>query len=201
MVKIFLLLKSSLFCKSFFVILFSTFWASKITSSGNSYGKLYSFIKDNISTPASLIPPIISVISPSALLLPCGNFVILTTTFWLFLALLKLFFDINISVLNSLSSGTTNPKFFLLVNVPTISFLLWFIVFTILPSFLFPSTVSSIIFINTSSPFTASLVLPLDIYISSSWPSIFTNPNPFSLPLNIPFIQFSKFSFFFFNIV
>ena len=95
---------------SFSSILSPNFCASFTTGSGNLDGNLYSFISDNISTPASFGFPNISIIFPSAFLSFLGYFVISTNTLCPFLALPKFDFDINISVPKFLSSGTTNPK-------------------------------------------------------------------------------------------
>ena len=46
-------------------ISFSIFLASSITNLGNSYGNLYSFIIESISTPAIFMLPNISIIFPS----------------------------------------------------------------------------------------------------------------------------------------
>ncbi len=111
------------FLKSFLPLIseietsFSSASASLLTSSGNLYGNSYSFISDNMSTPASFTPPITSIIFPSGFRSFCAGFVISTTTLWLFLALPKLAFEINMSELIFLSSGTTKPKFLLFINV------------------------------------------------------------------------------------
>ena len=96
---------------SFSSILSPYFFASSTTCSGNVDGKLYSFIRDNISTPAWSGDPNTSMIFPSAFFPFSGYFVICTTTLYPFLAFPILFFEINISVPKLFSSGTTNPKF------------------------------------------------------------------------------------------
>ena len=75
---------------------------------------------DSISTPATFIFPITSVILPSGFLPDCSGLVICTTTLSLSFAPLKYFFEINISLLSFLLSGTTNPKLLLFLKVPTI---------------------------------------------------------------------------------
>ena len=176
-------------------ILFPNAFASFTTSSGNSAGSSYCFIKDNISTPAWFTPPSTSIIFPSAFFPLSGYFSIFTKTLCLFLAFPQLFLEINMSVPKFLSSGTTNPKFLFFWNVPTIVSFSCLIIFIIFPScFLFPLLISSlilpdfcffkfsfwlnlkfgfscfspIIFISTVSPFSAFMQLSLDINISSS---------------------------------
>ena len=73
---------------------FSILFASSITGFGNSYGKLYSFIIDNISTPATFILPITSIIFPSGFFPSFSGLVICTITFSLSFAPLNCFFDI-----------------------------------------------------------------------------------------------------------
>ena len=83
------------------------------------FGKLYSFIKHNISIPFSFMFPIVSIIFPSNFFPFDGCFIISTKTFWLFFALPIFFLEMNISVDTFFPSGITNPKFLFLVNVPT----------------------------------------------------------------------------------
>ena len=95
-VNISLFLKSSLFFISVSSINGFIFFASSITGSGNSYGRRYSFTKDNISTPASSMPPSTSITFPSAFLPFKGNLVILTTTLSFSFAFPKFFLEIYI---------------------------------------------------------------------------------------------------------
>ena len=183
-----LFLKYILFFSSSLTIVFSILLASFNTSSGNSYGKSYSFIKDNISIPAISTFPNTSIIFPSAFLPFSGYFVILTTTFSLFLAPLKCFFEINISEPNFLSSGITKPKLLFNSNIPTRVSFSCDSVFIIFPSSCPLFFENSIISTKTSSPFRAFPLFFPDIYISSSCPSTFTKPKPLSFMLNFPFL-------------
>ena len=142
-----------------------------------------------MSTPASLIPPNTSITFPSAFFPFSGYFKICTNTFFLSLAFPQLAFDINISVPKFLSSGTTNAKFLLFWKVPTTVSFSCLTIFTILPSCFLSPSFSAIILIATVSPFKAFFEFSLDIYISSSWSSIFTNPNPFWFFLYVPIIS------------
>ena len=188
--KIIFDLKSNLFFSSSSEIDVSVAFASFITSSGNSYGKSYSFINDNISIPAISTFPRTSVILPSAFLPFSGYFVNFTTTFSLFFAPPKFFFDINISEPNFLSSGTTKPKFLLNSNIPTKVSFSCVNVFIILPSLCPFLLESSIISTNTLSPFRAFPLFLPETYISSSSPSTFIKPKPLSLTLNFPVLYF-----------
>ena len=136
-------------------ILSPYFFASSTTCSGNVDGNLYSFINDNISTPAWSGDPSTSIIFPSAFFPFSGYFVICTTTLYPFFAFPILLLDTKISVPKLLSSGTTKPKFWLFWNVPTTVSFSCFIIFFIFPSALFILFFSSIISTKTLSPFNA----------------------------------------------